>query len=169
MSSTWWNAGIRGRVLVLASGLVFAACGESVPSEALARKAIEPYLAKYGDVVHFEKTNGEPKGENYLVYFWGASRVTEEAVWVKNKWTGESEMFLKAQERDLPFQKWQRVEETPVPRDSFYVIKGTVVFRKTEKGWLPGEWNRSRFGFCPPRDAKVAKECYTALDFDVGS
>lgn len=140
---------------------VVAGCGQSIPSESDAMKALHAELQEHGQAVDFKKTNGQEMSlfgvKGYVVFVQGAT--TLPAGYYAIQGFGGLQDVRRTRAGFLE-------RDTPLPEGTIYAFEGEVLFRSTEKGWIYDSWNRKRFGYCSGADAKNARHCYKALGWE---
>ncbi len=151
-------------LIAVACVSMLGGCGSgAVPSEAQARQAAEGYLREFGDILDFQKTNGEPAevfgSKLYIVHFRAATRLPDGYYWVKPGLRFPGQLDHSVEKRVSGRPSFNDAEVKPIPRGATDIVQGKVVFRATEKGWVFDRQQIVRLGYC---EGVGAAACYQA-------
>ena len=150
--------------------LFFCSCGLDTPSISDIKKALEPQLTRYGQIIDLKKTNGEKlKNEDvdaYRLYYRVSVKLNDRCYWREfftfHKLTSA---HISNDSKGIANPKYDANYATAkkIPKGSTYITEGNVIFKKTEKGWLNVRTNKSREGYCNPNTTPEA--CAQKLGF----
>jgi hypothetical protein len=128
------------------------------------RKIVASSVSRFGELVEFEKTNGETMEvfgrKLYILHYRAAATMDPGFYWVADNFGKAAVVRCDELDRGVPGFLWPTASE--LEAGAKYVVAGEMAFRSTERGWLYEEDRRRGSGIC--RKGQQTQECYKLVE-----